>query len=399
MQQQQKVKKMEENLTILRRCSLFAGLSDTQTAALLQSLHPVRRSFSKGEVLLLAGYETQELGVVLCGQIEAEKQTADGVTLTLTRMGPGGIFADILAGSRGAKSPVTVTAATDVTVLLIPYKSLLRPGVPLDAAHAAVLQNLVAAMADKYFALDRRVELLMLHSLREKVLHYLRTEALPAPGGAVRTPYTREEVLGNTGLQVAYTMLDRGFGKFDDNGGFTANSGTTWDLTTTFPTAEDLYNEMYDAYDGDVAQYWSIEGIGRADMLAAVQNSLVREWAPLDDDWRGGVQSVSGVKKVDDRTIRISLTRCDDTILKTLTGVCIAPLHVYGDVSLFDPDNDSFGFTKGNLSSVRANNGKAVGAGEYAYRETDLRTVYLDANENYWLGVTDVPEIILSKAE
>ena len=33
------------------------------------------------------------------------------------------------------------------------------------------------------------------------------------------------------------------------------------------------------------------------------------------------------------------------------------------------------------------------------YRETDLRTVYLDANENYWLGVTDVPEIILSKAE
>lgn len=127
MQQQQKVKKMEENLTILRRCSLFAGLSDTQTAALLQSLHPVRRSFSKGEVLLLAGYETQELGVVLCGQIEAEKQTADGVTLTLTRMGPGGIFADILAGSRGAKSPVTVTAATDVTVLLIPYKSLLRP--------------------------------------------------------------------------------------------------------------------------------------------------------------------------------------------------------------------------------------------------------------------------------
>ena len=216
---------------------------------------------------------------------------------------------------------------------------------------------------------------------------------------ALRTPYTREEVLGNTGLQVAYTMLDRGFGKFDDNGGFTANSGTTWDLTTTFPTAEDLYNEMYDAYDGDVAQYWSIEGIGRADMLAAVQNSLVREWAPLDDDWRGGVQSVSGVKKVDDRTIRISLTRCDDTILKTLTGVCIAPLHVYGDVSLFDPDNDSFGFTKGNLSSVRANNGKAVGAGEYAYRETDLRTVYLDANENYWLGVTDVPEVILSKAE
>ena len=201
MQQQQKVKKMEENLTILRRCSLFAGLSDTQTAALLQSLHPVRRSFSKGEVLLLAGYETQELGVVLCGQIEAEKQTADGVTLTLTRMGPGGIFADILAGSRGAKSPVTVTAATDVTVLLIPYKSLLRPGVPLDAAHAAVLQNLVAAMADKYFALDRRVES-MPYSLREKVRCTICAPRLcSAPGGAVRTPHPRAG--GISGLRAA----------------------------------------------------------------------------------------------------------------------------------------------------------------------------------------------------
>ena len=67
-------------------------------------------------------------------------------------------------------------------------------------------------------------------------------------------------------------------------------------------------------------------------------------------------------------------------------------------MSLFDPENGSFGFTKGDLSSVRANNGKAVGAGEYVYRETDISTVYLDANENYWLGVTEVPEVILTKA-
>lgn len=216
---------------------------------------------------------------------------------------------------------------------------------------------------------------------------------------ALRTPYTREEVLGSTGLQVAYTMLDRGFGKFTDDGGFVSNGGTTWDLAASFPTAEDLYNEMYEAYDGDVAQYWSIEGIGRPDMLAAVQNALVREWAPLDDDWRGGIQTVSGMEKLDEHTICITLTRCDDAILKALTSICIAPLHVYGDTALFDPENGSFGFTKGDLSSLRTNNGKAVGAGEYAYRETDLRTVYLDANENYWLGVSEVPEIILSKAE
>lgn len=193
---------MEREMDVLCRCSLFAGLSEAQIGALLEEWQPARRRYLRGEALLLAGYETRELGIVLSGQIEAEKHTADGTALTLTRMGAGGIFADILAGSRGAKSPVTVTAATDVSVLLLPYRRLLRQGAALDAAHAAVLQNLIAAIADKYFALDRRIEILMLRTVREKVLHYLRTEAWRAPDGTLRTPYAR------AGL-AAYLGCDR----------------------------------------------------------------------------------------------------------------------------------------------------------------------------------------------
>lgn len=188
-------------MEILRRCSLFAGLSAAQVGALLEEWQPVRRHYGRGETLLLAGYETHELGIVLDGEIEAGKHTADGVPLTLTRMGAGGLFADILAGSRDAKSPVTVTAATDVTVLLLPYRRLLRTGAALDAAHAAVLQNLVAAIAGKYFALDRRVELLMLRSVREKILHYLHTEAERLPDGTLRTPYARAGLAAYLGCE------------------------------------------------------------------------------------------------------------------------------------------------------------------------------------------------------
>ena len=127
-------------MEVLRGCSLFAGLSAGQIGALLKEWQPVRRHYGRGETLLLAGYETHELGIVLDGEIEACKHTADGAVLTITRMGAGGLFADIRAGSRDAKSPVTVTAATEVTVLLLPYRCLLRPGAALDAVHAAVLQ-------------------------------------------------------------------------------------------------------------------------------------------------------------------------------------------------------------------------------------------------------------------
>ena len=161
----------------------------------------MRRHYGRGETLLLAGSETPALGIVLEGEIEAGKHTADGAQLTITRMGAGGLFADILAGSRDAKSPVTVTAATEVTVLLLPYRRLLRPGAALDAVHAAVLQNLIAAIAGKYFALDRRVELLMLRSVREKILHYLHTEAERMPDGTLRTPYTRAGLAAYLGCE------------------------------------------------------------------------------------------------------------------------------------------------------------------------------------------------------
>lgn len=188
-------------MEVLRGCSLFAGLSGAQIGALLKEWQPVRRHFGRGETLLLAGYETHELGIVLDGEIEAYKHTDDGAVLTITRMGAGGLFADILAGSRDAKSPVTVTAATEVAVLLLPYRRLLRPGAALDAVHAAVLQNLIAAIAEKYFALDRRVELLMLRSVREKVLHYLHTEAEHMPDGTLRTPYARAGLAAYLGCE------------------------------------------------------------------------------------------------------------------------------------------------------------------------------------------------------
>ncbi len=40
----------------------------------------------------------------------------------------------------------------------------------------------------------------------------------------------------------------------------------------------------------------------------------------------------------------------------------IAPMHYYGDASLYDYDNNSFGFVKGDLSGVRSKTGAPLGA-------------------------------------
>ncbi len=60
-------------------------------------------------------------------------------------------------------------------MLLFPYERLLlSDGSP---AHQQALQNLVRTISDKYFLLSRRVDLLVLKSLRAKVCAYLLSEA------------------------------------------------------------------------------------------------------------------------------------------------------------------------------------------------------------------------------
>ena len=211
------------------------------------------------------------------------------------------------------------------------------------------------------------------------------------------TSYTLEEIWSNVGLQVMCTMRERLFGQLNDDGSFTGASGSTWDLKNEFPTTDDLFDEMYAAYQGDAEQYWLIEGIGRPSMLAAVENRIIKLWAAEDEYWTGGVDFISGIEKLDNYTLRITVEYFEAPMERILTDIMIAPLHVYGDVANFDPGRHSFGLKRGDLRSLRTKYQAAIGAGEYAYDHTDIRTVYLVPNEHYWLGERWAKSVVLSK--
>ena len=103
-------------------------------------------------------------------------------------MEPGGVFGDVLSGSSLA-SPVTVMASVPCEVLLIPYERLLlSDGSP---AHQQTLRNLVRTISDKYFSLSRRIDLLVLKSLRAKVCAYLLSEAERAGSLTFSIPFSR----------------------------------------------------------------------------------------------------------------------------------------------------------------------------------------------------------------
>ena len=179
--------------TVLRRTSLFRSMSNADLDVLMGCFSPHIRRYRRGELLLMAGYETRELGIVLEGEITAAKPMPDGSAVVMTHMGPGGVFADVLAGGR-SKSPVTVTAALPCRVLYLPCEALLRPCGAMHSAHLQLLHNWLDTISSKYFALDRRLELLCCKSLRGRICLWLLEQREQAGADTFTTPLTRAEL-------------------------------------------------------------------------------------------------------------------------------------------------------------------------------------------------------------
>lgn len=179
---------MKNFLPLLCSTSLFNGLTPEELQTLLAQLGSVMRSYGKGEALVLAGEPNRRVGIVLSGELEAYRPGPQGTRIPITHMEPGGVFGDVLGGS-SRTSPVTVVASAPCEVLLIPYEQLLlSDGSP---AHQLALRNLVRTISDKYFSLSRRIDLLVMKSLRAKVAAYLLSEAARAHSLTFSIPFSR----------------------------------------------------------------------------------------------------------------------------------------------------------------------------------------------------------------
>ena len=111
-------------------------------------------------------------------------------------------------------------------------------------------------------------------------------------------------------------------------------------------------------------------------------------------------ESITGIMKLDDRTVRVKLTEFSATAIYQF-GLYVAPMHYYGDPAKYDYDNNRFGFDKGDLSSVHMKDGAPLGAGPYCFESYENGVVTLKANENCYLGapVTETVRLIDYKGD
>jgi len=150
-------------------------------------------------------------------------------------------------------------------------------------------------------------------------------------------------------------------------------------------TAADFFKALTEAYAGDFAALSGTESAGTS-LFDFMEDYGKYTIGVATGE---GAANISGIKKTGDYSLEITVAKVDPTFIYQLT-LAVAPMHYYGDAAKYDYENNSFGFPKGDLSSVRAKTTEPLGAGPYKYVSYENNVLSYEANESYFLGAPKI---------
>ena len=160
-------------------------------------------------------------------------------------------------------------------------------------------------------------------------------------------------------------------------------------------TAKDFFLAIGENYD------WSFSAM-EAESAGSALSDLIPEdvyaYATTGVSVGDAVNNVAGIVKTGDYSMTLTTSELSTTMIYQLQ-MAVAPLSYYGDKSLYDYDNNSFGFVKGDLSGVRAKTSAPMGSGMYTFNKYSDGVVYLDANPTYFDGAPKIAHVNMKETQ
>lgn len=175
----------------------------------------------------------------------------------------------------------------------------------------------------------------------------------------------------------------------DSNDVATAAANWAYDGLAADATAKDFFMAIGNNYNWNFSQMEAeTAGTALSDLIPEDVYNMGTEGVTTGES----APNISGIVKTGDYSMTITTTELSNSMIYQL-ALPIAPLHYYGDESLYDYDNNMFGFTKGDLSHVRSVTSAPLGAGAYTFSSYENGTVYMDANPSYYLGAPKIAHL------
>jgi CRP-like cAMP-binding protein len=161
------------NYKLLDQCPVFRGVPEHDSKKLLNEIHFQVKSYTKGDVVAIAGEPVTNLLIILSGSVKGEMIDYSGKTIKIEDIeAPRPLATAFLFGQEN-RFPVTVTANSNVKILAIPMAEFLI----LLQRNTQILRNYLNSISSRSQFLSQKLHFLNFNTIREKVAHFLLQRA------------------------------------------------------------------------------------------------------------------------------------------------------------------------------------------------------------------------------
>ncbi len=184
----------EEDWPAIREAVLFKGIKEEDLHSLLPCISGQKKSYPKDALIYRAGENISNVGLLLSGSAQIERYDYWGGRSIVAAILPGDIFGESYAASPRGTMSVNVRASQPSSVLFLEVGKVLHMCQSTCQFHASLIDNLVSLLASRNIRLNEKLTYVTQHTLRDKLLVYLSSEALKQGNSYFDIPFNRQQL-------------------------------------------------------------------------------------------------------------------------------------------------------------------------------------------------------------
>lgn len=185
---------MKKILKIICETTLFKNIKEEDAEKLLNCLKASYKSFSKNDIIFLAGETAFETGIIIEGSVQIVYEDIFGNRNILGILKQGDLFGEAFSLSETEKIPVSAVSAQNSKILFINSQKILKSCSDCCEFHHILIENTIRILALKNVMLNNKIRYLSMRSTREKLLSYLSDMAVISESKVFYIPFDRQQL-------------------------------------------------------------------------------------------------------------------------------------------------------------------------------------------------------------
>ena len=185
---------MKKYIPVLQKTQLFSGISEEDTAVMLECLQAKLRTYKKGEFVVRQGEHISNIMVLAAGKLHIQRDDHWGNRSIISMISAAEMFGEAYAAPDSSPMLNDVLAVEDSAVIFFDVNRIITVCPSACRFHSMVVRNLFFAISEKNRKLVRKLSFMSERTTREKLIAYLSEEAKRQNSSSFSIPFNRQQL-------------------------------------------------------------------------------------------------------------------------------------------------------------------------------------------------------------